>query len=232
MEKNYTRKIIGVLGLPAVDDENDGIIALYKDYNNAIVKKECIPLMISPLTNIDYVNTKRIDIPDLTQQEKDFYKDIVDICDGIIIPGGYRWYNFQEFIVEYAIEKDIPVLGICMGMQLLASLDNGGNFNELNETNIEHRQANTKYVHDVDIVKDTKLNKILETKKIKVNSKHRYHITRVNKYKIAAYSEDGLIEAIEHPDKKFVIGIQWHPEKMFEYDIYANKIIDEFINQM
>ena len=45
------------------------------------------------------------------------------------------------------------------------------------------------------------------------------------------YGSDGLIEAIELPEKDFVIGVQWHPEKMVKYDVYANKIIDGFIEK-
>ena len=52
---------------------------------------------------------------------------MVDLCDGIIIPGGYRIYEFYKYITEYAIKKDIPVLGICLGMQTLSRIDNNGN---------------------------------------------------------------------------------------------------------
>lgn len=229
-KEEKSRKIIGILGVPSYDDENDSTIALYTHYKNAVVSKNCIPFMICPLADIDYWNTPSKEIPDLTEEEKNFYRDIVDLCDGIIIPGGYRWYNFDEFITEYAIEKDIPVFGICMGMQLLATLDNNEDCLKLIESTIEHRQRDKDYVHSVNIVNDSFLKKIINKDQIKVNSKHRYHVCKVNKFKISAYSEDGIIEAIELPNKKFVIGVQWHPEKMINYDDAANKLFDRFIS--
>ena len=67
---------------------------------------------------------------------------------------------------------------------------------------------------------------------ILVNSKHRYHVTETNKFKVSAYSEDGLIEAIEMPNKKFVLGVQWHPEKMYYYDENADKIFKRFVKEV
>ena len=229
--ENISRPIIGILGVPTYDNENDSIIALFNDYKNAIVEKNCIPFMLCPLLSIDYYGTKLSNIPSLSDKEKEIYIEMVNMCDGIIIPGGYRMYEFYKFIVEYAIEKDIPILGICMGMQLLANIDNGYHCLAINETGIEHRQRDVKYVHKVRILEDTILNNIINKSEINVNSKHRYHVEKVNKFKISAYSEDGLIEAIEYCDKKFVIGVQWHPEKMISYDEDANKLFDRFINE-
>lgn len=225
-----SKPIIGIIGVPTVDDEDDSVIALYTDYKNAIIKKGCIPFVIPPVSNIDYVNIKLKDIPELTEQEKKLYEEFVDICDGIIIPGGHRMYNFAKYIAEYAIEKDIPVLGICMGMQLLAAIDNGFDCIEKNETCINHKQRTVQYVHEVNILENTLLSNIIGIKTIKVNSKHNYHIKKPNKFMVSSYSEDGLIEAIEMPNKKFVLGVQWHPEKMIDYDEYANKIFDKFID--
>lgn len=227
---NTTKKIIGVPGRPAVDDENDSLVAIYEEVRTSIIKKNCIPLMITPPINVDYLNTKRSDIPLLNDNEIETLKAMVDMCDGIILPGGYRWYEYDELIAAYAIEKDIPVLGICMGMQLLANMDTDIPV-ILNDTNIEHRQLNVKYVHNVDIVESTTLHNILNTKTISVNSKHRYHVKEVKNFIVSAYSEDGFIEGIELPNRKFVVGVQWHPEKMLDYDLNANKIFDYFIDK-
>lgn len=45
------------------------------------------------------------------------------MCNGIVMPGGCKIYYYDKFIAKYAIENDIPVLGICLGMQILASVD-------------------------------------------------------------------------------------------------------------
>lgn len=228
--KDISRPIIGILGVPTYDEENESVIALYNDYKNAVVKGGCIPFMICPLLSIDYYGTKMSNIPELTDEEKVIYKEMIEMCNGLIIPGGYRMYEFDKYVVNYAIKKDIPILGICMGMQLLATIDNDSRCLEINETNINHKQRNQKYVHKVKILEDTLLNDIIGKKEINVNSRHRYHVSKVNNFTISAYSEDNLIEAIELKDKKFVMGVQWHPEKMIDFDESAKKIFDEFIN--
>lgn len=230
MLKNY-KPIIGIIGIPSVDDEGDTFVALYTNYNNAILKKGGIPFMIAPFSDINYVDKKLSEIPELSEEEKKNYRDLVNMCDGLVIPGGYRIYNFAKYISEYAIERNIPILGICMGMQTLATVDNGHDCVAKNDTPINHRQKENKYVHNVEILENTLLSNIVEKQKIPVNSKHRYHVNNTKKFIVSSYSEDGLIESIELPNKRFVIGIQWHPEKMLEYDESANKIFDRFIRE-
>lgn len=229
--KNITKPIIGILGVPVSDNENNNVIALYSDYKNAIVQKGGIPFMIAPLSEIDYYHTRVSEVPELTEAEKELYRDMVDICDGLIIPGGYRMYNFDYFVVQYAIEKDLPTLGICRGMQILANIDNGSNCLVMNETELDHRQKGSKYVHHIQIGNDTLLKEIIGKETISVNSVHRYHVSKTNQFRISAYSEDGLIEGIEHPEKSFVVGVQWHPEKMISYDEDANKIWNHFVEE-
>ena len=64
-----------------------------------------------------------------------------------------------------------------------------------------------------------------------VNSRHNEHIDSVDNFVVSAISEDGIIEAIEDKNKNFVLGIQWHPESMLDYDIYACDIYKYFINK-
>lgn len=229
--KSTAKSIIGILGIPLYDDEKYNIIALYSDYKNAVIEKNCIPFMIPPLLNIDYYGTKLSEIPALTNKEKEIYREMVDMCDGIIMPGGSRMYNYDEYILKYAIDKDIPVLGICLGMQLLANIDNQTYCLETNETEVNHKQPKKKYIHKVKILDNTMLSTIITKKEIKVNSNHGFHVSKVNEFKISAYSEDGLIEAIEMPNKRFVVGVQWHPEKMLEFDDSANQLLDAFVKE-
>lgn len=225
------RKMIGILGRPASDSEKDNLVGIYDGFRIALVKKNCIPFMIIPPTDIDYEKLEKKDIPKLSTKEKEDLKTMVDLCDGIIIPGGYKWFNYDEYVVNYAIKKDIPILGICMGMQLLAKYDNQQNCLNLIQSEINHCKQGEKYVHKINIEEDSLLYKIVGTKKIKVNSKHRFHVNKINQFKVSALSEDGSIEAIELPNKKFVLGVQWHPEKMLDYDESANKIFDVFLSK-
>ena len=79
------------------------------------------------------------------------------------------------------------------------------------------------------IKKDSTLYKILGKEELMVNSFHNYHVSIDNQYIVTANSEDGYIEGIELPNKKFHMGIQWHPEISYEFDEDSKKIINYFI---
>ena len=147
------------------------------------------------------------------------------------MPGTYKLFEYDKFIYEYAFNKNKSILGLCGGMQLMGIVDNNSsNVLAKNNTDIVHFQRGVKYVHKLKIEKDTLLYKILNKDEIQINSRHNYHLTGVNDLKISAYSEDGLIESVEAKNKRFVLGVQWHPESMLEFDEDSNKIFDEFIS--
>lgn len=230
------KPIIGVIGRPDMASDDDKVICMWEGTRRAIVKKQGIPFMILPTQDVEYESIRPKDTPRLTEEEKDDLKRLVDMCDGLLIPGGYKWYEFDEFIYNYALEKNIPILGICAGMQMMCRIDcNKNNICEdttvRNNTLIDHHQRGQKYVHNVNIIEDTLLSKIINKAEIKVNSKHNYHVENIVNLKISAYSEDGLIEAVEYDDRDFVVGVQWHPETMLDYDDNANKIFDEFMKR-
>jgi len=71
--------------------------------------------------------------------------------------------------------------------------------------------------HKVQIKKDTLLYDILQTEEIPVNSYHHQAVKNVAEgFKVAAVSKDGTIEAVESVNHSFIIGVQWHPEILFE----------------
>ena len=221
------KPIIGIVGTPTCDDEEFSVVALYDYYRRMAVVKSFIPLMIVPMQNIDYLD-KDIKEDELSQDEKNTYKEMVDMCDGIILPGGYRMYKYTFFITRYALEKNIPILGTCLGMQLFSTIDNN-EYSLLKDESLKHKKRGEKYAHDVKIVPNTILSSIFDTETIKVNSFHSYYVSKVNNLVVSAYADDGKIEAVEFKDKKFAVGVQWHPEKMISYDKYANMLIDRFI---
>lgn len=225
-----TKPIISIIGRVATSKSGDDTICAWEEIRLSVVKSGGIPLLILP-TN-DFLYNKINEVPLLTEEEKKDLYSIVDLCDGIIFQGGLEWFEYDAVVFNYAFEKDIPILGICAGMQMMACIDKYDSFKDLtipNNTAINHQEKNKKYVHSIEVIKDTLLFDIVKEKKIDVNSRHSCHIDGVKNFIISAYSPDGLIEAIEYPNKKFVLGLQWHPESMLSYDSYANEIFKRFI---
>ena len=94
----------------------------------------------------------------------------------------------------------------------------------------KHAGVGEKYSHDVLIKNNTKLKEILKEDRIPVNSVH-YDIVNFDfdTLVVNAISDDGILEGVEYPNKKFIVGVQWHPEYLIDEN--SLKILNEFINK-
>ncbi|MBQ4117034.1 MAG: gamma-glutamyl-gamma-aminobutyrate hydrolase family protein [Clostridia bacterium] len=135
---------------------------------------------------------------------------------------------FELKLCKFATDMDKSVLGICRGCQLLTVAADG----TLHQHIENHDQTADKHIttHTVKILPDTPLQKILGADLTDVNSFHHQTVKALGSLKIAAQSEDGTIEAVYAPGKKFHLGIQWHPERMYSTNIHAKLIFDSFIS--
>lgn len=148
-------------------------------------------------------------------------KNILDLCDGVVLSGGDNFIEQDFLIVDYLYKKNIPTLGICLGMQSMAK-----HFSDQKEVLVFNHLSNDLYVHYININKNSLLYKILGKERILVNSRHKSAILFTN-LDISARSDDGVIEAIENKKKKFFLGLEWHPESL--NDENSKKIFDYFI---
>ena len=156
--------------------------------------------------------------------------------DGVIFPGGDRVTEYSLDIMDYCYKHKIPVLGICLGMQTMAmysvnmdekkrilkKVDGHWPFNILRENSEET-------AHNDIVLEDSKLYSIIGKKKIRVNSIHHNAITEVgSKFRVSIKSEDGEIEGIEYiGDDRLMIGVQFHPEVLPQF----NCIFEQFIKE-
>jgi putative glutamine amidotransferase len=166
--------------------------------------------------------------------------EALDLIDALIVPGGdwdidptffgqkimsdtvlinHRRTTYDMKLMKKALERDMPVLGICYGMQLMNVLAGGNLIQDLpsfRRTDINHEQPHPKDAlwHDINIVKGTKLWEIAgRTTFARVNSTHHQAIDQIGKNIIVtANASDGIIEAIESTIHHFAIGVEWHPE--------------------
>lgn len=117
-------------------------------------------------------------------------------------------------VIHDALQRDLPLLGICRGAQLLNVCRGGSLFQDLRPRRrlTSHRRTvlplKTLCMDD-----DTRLARLLGPANIKINSLHNQAIDRLgDELRVAAHDLDGIVQAVEDPGARFLIGVQWHPE--------------------
>ena len=126
--------------------------------------------------------------------------------------------HFERALLRGALKRDLPVLGICGGMQLIA-VEMGAALHQHIpsdvDTSIEHKQTSPCDVaaHTVRVVPGSLLHRALGAEHMRVNSLHHQAVAGGNpRLRIGAVAEDGVVESVEVPDRAFCMGVQWHPE--------------------
>lgn len=164
-------------------------------------------------------------------------EEALELCDGLVITGGAfdipaELYGaqaggrmgplkrgrtaYEQRLLRLALTTDMPVLGICGGMQLLA-VELGGTLFQDIRTEVpgaqEHEQRGDPRQpdHGVAVLPGTDLAAIVATDRLEVNSTHHQAVKEPGRARVCAVAPDRIVEAIEVPGK-FALGVQWHPE--------------------
>lgn len=161
--------------------------------------------------------------------KKDDIIDQVDLCDGVILQGGNTNEVFESFIAKYCYDNDIPCLGFCAGQNCI--VDALGGTIKYADNPERHSRGKDLYAHDIQIIdKDSKFYSIVQTDNMKVNSRHKNVVDKHPLLDVVALDCDGNIEAVESKDKKFYMGVRYHPESLYKIDQKHNAIFQSFIS--
>ena len=197
-----------------------------QSYVRALVAAGCAPVLI----------------PVLDDDER--LRAIYERLDGIVLPGGadiapgeYHEEPIGELnvveaardrtelmLARWAFDDDLPVLGICRGQQVLNVALGGSLWQDLRYqgiTSVEHSDADGRarnaLTHRVRLDPDSRLAQLIDETDIQVNSLHHQAVkTIAPQLRVTGKSDDGVIEALESSDRRFVIAVQWHPEEIDE----------------
>lgn len=159
-----------------------------------------------------------------TDSYDDVLKVLQEVC-GILLPGGYDVGRLDYFLIFYAVSHQLRLLGICQGMQSMALWRSGKHLVSIGNSSHHQKEG---YVHFV-LLDDSRLQQILGVSQIKVNSYHYQTVLNSHYFKVVGKSSDGFIEVVEDSNQYFQIGVQWHPERMLEYDDASRKLFLAFI---
>ena len=207
--------VIGISG-----NFRDGDCTLAEAYYMSVVEAGGTPVVIPP-----YDDEKAL-------------VSLLDTLDGIVLSGGADidpGYLGEEplgcisinprrdaqelMLVRLAVDRQIPVLGICRGIQVLAAALGGRLYQDIKTQHdtecIEHSQTIARGLpsHDVRLVKDSLLHRLLGQETLAVNSFHHQAVKEVPAgFRVTATAPDGIIEGMESIAFRTILGVQWHPE--------------------
>jgi len=229
--------IIGVT--PHYDYENSRV-CIANNYLEAIRFGGGVPLLMPLMADTNELRTA------------------ANVCDGFLYTGGpdinpFRFGEetlrgcgavyperdrMEEELFHIAMENNKPVLGICRGIQVLNVFLGGTLYQDIDsqytsDLLISHSQKSGRTVlsHSVIVEQNSLLFNILGKDYIQVNSFHHQAIKDIAPaLQIAGISSDNLIEAVYHPNHKFFLAVQWHPEHLYAVNEDAAKVFIAFIN--
>ena len=202
-------------------NHKEGTSRIADAYVNAVVKAGGTPILIPLIT------------------DETVLEEIVSRIDGLILSGGGDIHSqffgeelhsavesydlerdqYEIALVRQAVERQMPVFGICRGSQLI-NVAFGGNLiqdipSQVPGSTVNHNQEEVREIptHSVQINPESRFHQIVQSDQIMVNSFHHQAVKNLAPgFEAVASAEDGVIEAIESTEEKVIFGVQWHPE--------------------
>jgi putative glutamine amidotransferase len=219
-------------------------------------KKDSIWMLPGYMQGLEAAGAAALILPLTTS--KAVLKQSADLCDGFLFTGGHdvdpKLYNqkkselcedicetrdqMEEYLFrEVVINQNKPAFGICRGIQLFNVLLGGNLYQDIPKecpSEVTHAKGPPYDVpaHKVNVVQGSPLHKLTEKEKLDVNSYHHQGVNKLGEgLEVMATAEDGLVEAIFMPNRRFVWAVQWHPEFSLNDEI-SKKIFVFFVENV
>jgi putative glutamine amidotransferase len=195
-------------------------IGHYVPYHRALLAAGALPVMVPVLDDrtllslyldrLDgFLFTGGRDVPPLAYGQEPHAE--TQECDP-------RRFSCDRLLAQLVLERAMPVLAICMGTQLL-NVVYGGTLIQHLETSVRHTaiEPGNDSFHPIVLEVDNLLLEILGAAELEVNSSHHQAVDKpAPGLRVLARAPDGIVEAVQMTDRDFFLGVQWHPERIFE----------------
>ncbi len=184
-------------------------------------------------------------------------RDLYERVDAVLLPGGPdvdpAYYGEERHpatkiiddardtleltLARWTYEDDRPLFGICRGHQVINVAFGGTLVQDIPSevvTDLPHETPDTlprsTIRHEVTLDPDSRIASILGRTHVAVNSLHHQSVERpAPGVTISGYSPDGIVEALEAPDKRFILSVQWHPEDLYGGDEAMRRLFESFV---
>lgn len=200
-----------------------------------------------------------LEIIDLYHKSFEEAKKYIAECDGVVLTGGpdvhpgrfdkaydttrcsidLKRDTLEFALINLALEKKLPILGICRGMQILNVALKGDLIVDIPEdigNNVIHQIDEGDAEHKITIIKDSYFNELTKLDDGIVNSNHHQAIGKLSDDLIASsFTNDSLPESIEWKNKEnksWLLAVQWHPERLAAHHPLSETIVREFLRQV
>jgi putative glutamine amidotransferase len=230
-----------LIGITSGYDYDKSMLYLKEGYYDAVFNSGGLAVAISP------------------NSDEAVLAEFLNKCDGFLISGGpdvdAKFYGesnmpyngnispirdtLELFIIRKAIDLDKPILGICRGIQVMNVAMGGTLYQDIhsqikNHNIIKHEQSAPKWypTHEISIKKESWVWRSFLKEKAEVNSFHHQAVKELAEdFEVTSVSPDLIIESIEHTKNRFCVGVQWHPELMWQKNLEYMNLFKELVNQ-
>jgi putative glutamine amidotransferase len=217
------RPVVGIEPSVQAPDGKPAQIAMSTEYSSAVYRAGGIPVVLAPPLRGEATADELLDSVDalLYTGGPDFRTERLGLgpTHPAARPGLTAKQDFDVTLARRALERDLPVLGVCYGMQLLGILAGSNLIQHLDaerlSPSVRHIVPSGPVRHDIIAEPGTLVGKALGgAGRLSCCSSHHQAITDPGPgWRVSARADDGVVEAIESVIHRFAVGVQWHPER-------------------